>query len=201
MKNAKYRKISVVVIITICLFLSGCNFKKEFDKKTVQGFLNKIFKDDISKNYHIDEIIENLGIILKNPVVVLGEGSNRIGCKITGEIEAKLILRKKPFEIKRDFQFSTRIDYNPANHSLYLKDLSIGSDDVYYQYNLPIAEGHIIEKLKSKIREKIHELISEKINKIPVYEIKDNTFIEKLARKHLKVIEVKNGKLVITLKF
>ena len=201
MKNAKYRKISVVVIITICLFLSGCNFKKEFDKKTVQGFLNKIFKDDISKNYHIDEIIENLGIILKNPVVVLGEGSNRIGCKITGEIEAKLILRKKPFEIKRDFQFSTGIDYNPANHSLYLKDLSIGSDDVYYQYNLPIAEGHIIEKLKSKIREKIHELISEKINKIPVYEIKDNTFIEKLARKHLKVIEVKNGKLVIILKF
>ena len=201
MKNAKYRKISVVVIITICLFLSGCNFKKEFDKKTVQGFLNKIFKDDISKNYHIDEIIENLGIILKNPVVVLGEGSNRIGCKITGEIEAKLILRKKPFEIKRDFQFSTGIDYNPANHSLYLKDLSIGSDDVYNQYNLPIAEGHIIEKLKSKIREKIHELISEKINKIPVYEIKDNTFIEKLARKHLKVIEVKNGKLVITLKF
>ncbi len=201
MKNAIYSKISVVVIIAICLFLSGCDFKKEFDEKTIQGFLNKIFKDDISRNYHIDEIIEELGIILKNPVVILGEGSNRIGCKISGEVYAKLILRKKPLEIKRDFQFSTGIDYNPTNHSLYFKDLSIGSDDVYDKDNIPIKEGHIIEKLESKIKEKIHELISEKIDKIPVYKIKDDTFKEKLAKKHLKVIEVKNGKLVIILKF
>jgi len=200
LKNAIYSKISVVVIIVICFFLSGCDFKKEFNEKTIQEFLNKIFKDDISRNYHIDEIIEELGIILNNPVVILDEGSNRIGCKITGEIYAKLILRKKPFEIKRDLQFSTGIDYNPTNHSLYFKDLSIGSDNVFDQNNIPI-EGHIIEKLESKIREKIHELISEKIDKIPVYKIKDDTFKEKLAKKHLKVIEVRNGKLVIILKF
>ncbi len=201
MKNAIYSKISVVVIIAICFFLSGCDFRKKFDEKTIQGFLDKIFKDNLSKNYHIDEIIEDLGFILKNPVVVLEEGSNRIGFKVTGEICAKLILRKKPFEIERDFQLSTGIDYNPTNHSLYLKDLSLGSDDVYGLDNIAIEEGHIREKLKYKIREKIHELISERINKIPVYEIKDDTFIEKLARKHLKEIEVKNGELVIILKF
>ncbi len=94
MKNAIYSKISVVVIITICLFSSGCDIKREFDEETVQGFLNKIFP--ISKELSINKsiindlinkyIIKDIKISLTEPVVNLEEGSDRIGCKITGKI-------------------------------------------------------------------------------------------------------------------
>lgn len=196
-----YSKISVVVIITICLFSSGCTITREYDEVTVQGFLNKIFpiSEELSKSKSFLKsiigkyIIKDLRISLTEPVVNLEEGSDRIGCKITGEIYYKKTKEKEAVERKIDIPFSTTMRYDNENYSFYLKDLRIDSiDDSDILKSIPNI-GKILQKL-----------ISDKIDKIPVYKIKDDTFMKRMARRHVDEIKLKvdeSKKLIVIIKF
>ncbi len=81
--------------------------------------------------------------------------------------------------------------YDNENYSFYLKDLKIDSIDDSFIQNIIPDIGKILQ-----------ELILDKINKIPVYKIKDDTFKKRMVRRHVDDIKLKveNKKLIVIIK-
>jgi hypothetical protein len=123
-------------------------------------------------------------IIIKDAVVKLSEGSDRVGVQAMATFRLPLV-----GEVDGDAMLDGEINYVPSSGEFYLVHPQVR------EINIP--------KLPAVARPKVEELIAKGaefyLSVVPVYRLKPENTKQSLAKLFLKSVKVQNGQLVLVL--
>jgi len=128
-----------------------------------------------------------LVLTLSEPEVVLPEGSERITFGLSANVS--IGVGEKPKSLGGRGTVSTALRYNPENFSFYSTEPVIEQLEIQ---GIPVKYVDIVNRIAGRA-------LCERLDRAPVYTLKENRLKELAARLVLKGVTVKNGRLVIIL--
>jgi len=172
----------LVLIIAAWFLFKGRCFTIELSESQIQKKLDERFP--MNKQHLLV-----LTLTLSDPRVELTEGSDRISFGLSASVNIRINAQPKPLGGKG--QISTALRYDPTDASFYLGDPAIQRLEVQ---GVPVEYVDVVNKLA-------RELLSERLERYPVYTLDRPDLTQTAARLLLKELTVRNGNLVITLGF
>lgn len=175
-------KWKLLLLIPVLMF-SACDYFTKitlrFSQAEVQKWIEPAFP--IKKR---DKFVYE--IVLKNPKVLLKEGSDEIGVRLKLNVN----LLGQPV-LTTDLLVDGGLSYNPTKGELYLTQLKIKEPDL----------APLLRKIKPlgeiDIEPLIVMLLQEQFKQIPLYRLDSSKFEQSLAQAFLKDVTIKNGQLVM----
>jgi hypothetical protein len=168
-----------VALLVGVLWLMGAEQKIALTAAEIKTALNTQFP--LTKTH-----LKLLEVTYFNPVVILEDGSDRI--KLGLSAETMNPLTKK--DLNGSVIVSAKIVYSSNEGAFYLHDIRVESVHI---------EG-LPDKWTTVIADTGARGIAEYLNQYPVYKLNSENFKHNTARYLLKDIEIKNQRLILTLK-
>ncbi|MDH5179555.1 MAG: DUF1439 domain-containing protein [Gammaproteobacteria bacterium] len=164
-----------IFTILFCCFSMNVNaISLEFTEQELQ--------DKVTAMMPLEKKKGIMTIVLTNPAVRLNQETNRMGIKVDMAVDVLGSLKSTGHA-----EISGELMYNKKQGTFHLVKPEIG--DMH------------IDKLPNKYQPKVKELAQQALEKTmekrPVYELRDDSLKQKLARATLKNVSVKDGKLVV----
>lgn len=171
----------LLVGLTLVFFiLRGQRFVVELTQAQLQEKLDARFP--IAKPYLLV-----LVLTYSEPEVTLTEGSDRVSFGVKATLN--ILIGGQPKPLGGHGIVSTGVQYNPEDYSFYLNDPRLEQLDIQ---GVPIKYTAIVNDLAK-------QMLEERINRTPIYTLKETDLKQEAARLILKGLTVHDGKLVITL--
>lgn len=151
---------------------------------TTLEFTQAELQDRVSPQFPMQRNLLGTTLSFSDPVVVLSETENRIGIELTVHVALGDNVQGKG----RGYADGTLI-YKPDTAQLVLKEPRLRKLHV---------DG-IADNYQDRVRETIDWVMRSSLTEIAVYQLNDKDLREKMAKRVLKSMEVKQGKLIVEL--
>ena len=170
------QKLILLVLILSSPMLQALSYTTEISESELQSRLTKLMP--ITKKYFFSELT------LFEPNIDLIGGNNQVS--LSGKVILKLTNKLKA---KGNVKIRGQLSYQPESGTFYFKE--------------PMIEELVFDQLPEKYQAKARLIIQtgtvQILNKMPVYQLKDDKLSHAIAKSSLKSLVVKEDRLLVEL--